>query len=41
MSDRLWVPGEVHKKKREKGTPPDPEKGTLKEGGDEKHDEKG
>lgn len=24
-----------------KGNPPDPEKGTLKEGGDEKHDEKG
>lgn len=28
-------------KRKKKGTPPDPEKGTLKEGGDEKDDEKG
>ncbi|PTB38035.1 hypothetical protein M441DRAFT_60336 [Trichoderma asperellum CBS 433.97] len=27
LSDRLWVPGEVHKKKREKGTPQTQKKG--------------
>lgn len=33
--------GAQEQQQKGKGTPPDPEKGTLKEGGDEKHDEKG